>query len=378
MNGDAIKILLVEDNPGDVALLKVMLAEECGDLATMTIATRVSEALVLLADGGVDVVLLDLTLPDAHGLEALVRLQEHAGRIPIIVQTGLDDDDLAVKAMQLGAQDYITKGKPDGRLLVRRIRQAIERTRTARELADQQRRLDALLENIPDRVYFKTREGRFIQVNPALARLYGFDDPSQVVGKTDADFFSPEHVEQAREDEAAVLATGQPILGKMEKETFSDGRTTWALTTKMALKDDSGAVVGTFGVSRDITELKTTEIALRGSEERYGRLLDSVTDYVYTVILENDQAASTEHGPGCLAVTGYSREEFAADRYLWHAIIFRKTGRRWCRASCSSPARARRSRSSTGSCARTAQSAGCATSRCPAATPRGASSRTTG
>ena len=322
MIGEAIHVLLVEDNPGDVALLKIMLSEECEGRISIETAARVSEAVKRLDSGGVDVVLLDLTLPDAQGLEALVHLQAHTHLVPIIVQTGLDDEDLAVKAMQLGAQDYITKGKPDGRLLMRRIRQAIERTRTASELAEQRRRMDALLENIPDRVYFKDRKGAFIQVNPALARLYGFEDPLQVIGKTDADFFTPEHARQARADEEAVLRTGKPIIGKMEKETFPDGRTTWALTTKMALKDEAGAIVGTFGVSRDITELKTTEIALRSSEERYGRLLDSVTDYVYTVILENDRAISTQHGLGCFAVTGYSPEEFEADPYLWHAIIF--------------------------------------------------------
>ena len=322
MSGETINVLLVEDNPGDVALLKIMLSEECEGGMSIETASRVADAVKRLDAGGVDVVLLDLTLPDAQGVEALVHLQAHAQRVPIIVQTGLDDDDLAVKAMQLGAQDYITKGKPDGRLLVRRIRHAIERTRTARELADQRRRMDALLENIPDRVYFKKRNGEFIQVNPALARLYGFEDPLQVIGKTDADFFTPEHASQARADEEEVLRTGNPVVGKMEKETFPDGRTTWSLTTKMALKDEAGTIVGTFGVSRDITEFKTTEIALRSSEERYGRLLDTVTDYVYTVVLENEQVVSTQHGPGCFAVTGYSPEEFHGDASLWYRIIF--------------------------------------------------------
>lgn len=322
MIGEAINVLLVEDNPGDVTLLKIMLAEECEGHISVETTSRLSEALKRLDGTGVDVVLLDLTLPDAQGLEALEHLQAHARRVPIIVQTGLDDEELAVRAMQLGAQDYITKGKPDGRLLVRRIRQAIERTRTARELAGQRRRMDALLENIPDRVYFKNSEGAFIQVNPALARLYGFENPSEVVGKTDTDLFTPEHARQARADEEDVLRTGNPIIGKMEKETFPDGRTTWALTTKMALKDEAGSIVGTFGVSRDITELKTTEIALRSSEERYSRLLDSVTDYVYTVILENDRVVSTQHGLGCFAVTGYSPEEFEANQHLWHWIIF--------------------------------------------------------
>ena len=322
MSGAPINVLLVEDNPGDVALLKIMLSEECEGGISIEATSRVSEAVERLDRGGFDVVLLDLTLPDAQGIEALVRLQSHAVRVPIIVQTGLDDDDLAVRAMQLGAQDYITKGKPDGRLLVSRIRQAIERTRTARDLADHRRRMDALLENIPDRVYFKNREGEFIQVNPALALFFGHEDPAKVMGKRDTDFFTSEHATQARADEDDVLRSGKPIIGKMERETFTDGRETWSLTTKMALKNEAGEIVGTFGVSRDITQLKAAEIALRGSEERYRRLLDSVTDYVYTVILENGRVVSTEHGPGCLAVTGYSPDEFAKDSVLWYRIIF--------------------------------------------------------
>ncbi len=322
MSAETIRILIVEDNPGDVTLLNVMLTEESGGRIVTESTSRLADAVARLDRGGIDVVLLDLTLPDAQGTEAVVRLQPHATRSPIIVQTGLDDENLAVRAMQLGAQDYIVKGKADGRLLTRAIRYAIERTRTARELSEQQRRLRALLESVPDRIYFKDNRGAFIQVNPALARLYGFADPSQVIGKTDADLFTPEHANQARADEEEVLRTGRPIVGKMERETFPDGRTTWALTTKMPLRDESGAIVGTFGVSRDITELKTAELALRNSEERYGRLLDSVTDYVYTVLIEDGRAVSTQHGAGCLAVTGYSPEEFQADPWLWHRMIF--------------------------------------------------------
>ena len=322
MNGEPLNVLLVEDNPGDVALMKIILEEACEGRITIEATARVADAVKRLNSGGIDVVLLDLTLPDAHGTEALVRLQEFISRIPVIVQTGLDDDEVAVKAMQLGAQDYITKGKPDGRLLLRRIRQAIERIRTSRELADERRRMDTLLANIPDRVYFKNRDGTFIQVNPAMARLYGFRLPSEVVGKSDADIFTSEHAGQARSDEEVVLRTGKPIIGKMEKETFPDGRATWALTTKMPLRDEAGTIVGTFGVSRDITELKAAEIALRASEERYRRLLDSVTDYVYTVVILGGKVLSTQHGLGCLAVTGYSPEEFENDTMLWHRIIF--------------------------------------------------------
>jgi len=89
----------------------------------------------------------------------------------------------------------------------------------------------------------------------------------------------------------------------------------------MPLLDEKGKPIGTFGVSRDISELKTTELALRSSEERYHRLLNSVTDYVYTVEIRDGRTGSTSHGPGCLAVTGYAPDEFKADPWLWHGMI---------------------------------------------------------
>jgi PAS domain S-box-containing protein len=322
MSREIINVLLVEDNAADAALLSLMLTETNGRCVAVETAARLADAAERLMRGGIDAVLLDLSLPDAQGIEAVVRLQPYAERIPIIVQTCLDDEELATRAMQLGAQDYVVKNKVDGGILLRTIRRAMERTRTAHELFEQRHRMRVLLENIPSRIYFKNRAGQFIQVNPAMARLYGFDDAAALIGKTDADLFSAEHATQARADEDQVFRTGKPIIDKIEKETYSDGRTTWALTTKMPLTDESGAIVGTFGISRDITELKTTELALRSSEERYGRLLDSVTDYVYTVSLENGRAVSTQHGPGCLAVTGYSPEEFRTDPWLWHRVIF--------------------------------------------------------
>ena len=322
MIGETIHVLLVEDNPGDAALLNIMLTEAGGEYINIETVSRLAEAVSRLERGHIDIVLLDLSLPDAQGIEAVVRLQPYAERIPIIVQTGLQDEELAGKAMQLGAQDYVVKDGADGASLLRTIRRATERTRTAHELTEQRHRMRMLLENVPLQIYFKDRDGRFIQVNPAMAHRYGIQDPGALIGKSDADLFSAEHANQARADEEEVVRTGNPVLDKVEKETYSDGRTTWALTTKMPLTDESGTVVGTFGVSRDITELKTAEFALRSSEERYRRLLDSVSDYVYTVLLENGRTVSTQHGPGCHAVTGYSPGEFESDPWLWHRIIF--------------------------------------------------------
>ena len=321
MSDKPIRILLVEDNPGDVTLMKVMLSEERDSPFVLESVPRLSAAIERCASDGIDIILLDLTLPDAEGIDAVIQMHKRVPRVPLVVMTGLDDEALALKAMQHGAQDYLVKGNVDGRLLARSIRYALERTRTVRELGEQRARLDTLLDSIPDRIYFKNRKGEFIQVNPALARFFGIENPKDAIGKTDADFFTDEHVLKATTDEQDIIQTGNPKVGDIEKETFQDGRSGWSLTTKMPLRDDNGAIVGTFGISRDITEIMKAEEAVKTSEQRYRRLLDSVTDYVYTVELNDWQSVSTSHGPGCQAVTGYSAEEFKADAWLWHSII---------------------------------------------------------
>lgn len=321
MSTDAIHVLLVEDNPGDVELMRVLLAGAVEFPFVLRAEERLASAIESLSNQRTDAILLDLTLADAAGIESLARLRATAPGIPVVVMTGLDDERMALAAMQHGAQDYLVKGTADSRLLSRTLRHAIERTRTQRELDEHRRRLGLLLENIPDRVYFKDAAGRFVQVNPALARYFGLSRAEDAIGRCDADFFLAEHANEAMADEREIMRTGSPMLNRVERETFPDGRVGWSLTTKMPLRDAHEQVVGTFGISRDITALMTAEQALRGSEERYRRLLDSVTDYVYSVALRDGQAVSTSHGPGCLAVTGYTPEEFQKDPWLWHRLI---------------------------------------------------------
>lgn len=113
--------------------------------------------------------------------------------------------------------------------------------------------LEALMQNLPDQVYFKDRESRVIRVSASQARRFGLTDPKEAIGKTDADFFTAEHANQARADEIHVMETGQPIILE-EKETWSDRGDDWVLTTKAPLRNHDGEIIGTFGISHDITE----------------------------------------------------------------------------------------------------------------------------
>ncbi len=143
--------------------------------------------------------------------------------------------------------------------------------RTAK-LAEASGLLDSMLENTPDLVYFKDRESRFVRFSRAFATRFNVTDPTLIRGKTDFDFFDATHARPAYEDEQQIVRTGQAMIGKLEKETYADGHITWALTTKMPWRDGSGAIIGTFGISKDVTVWKAAEAKLA---ESHKQLLDA-------------------------------------------------------------------------------------------------------
>src|SRR5882724_4977721 len=129
-----IRVLLIEDNPGDAQLIKVMLAEADGESFELRHVERLEAGLRELGNGKIDIVLSDLSLPDSYGLDSFLRLHAQAPEIPIIVLSGLNDTNVALSAVHQGAQDYLIKGEVDGQLLARAMRYAIERKRMSEQL----------------------------------------------------------------------------------------------------------------------------------------------------------------------------------------------------------------------------------------------------
>ncbi len=137
--------------------------------------------------------------------------------------------------------------------------------------------LHAFLEHIPDGVYFKDRKSRFVRISRSLAVRFGLKDPAEAIQKTDFDMFGEEHAKQAFADEQEIIRTGQSIVEKEEKETWPDGRETWVLSTKLPLLDHQGNIIGTMGISRDITERKRVEQELQEHRLRLEQLVESRT-----------------------------------------------------------------------------------------------------
>jgi len=126
--------------------------------------------------------------------------------------------------------------------------------------------MQTFMRSVPDTVYFKDAESRFITCSASKARKHGLSGPSDLAGKTDFEIFSREHAQAAFESEQRILRTGEAVIGLPEREVFPDGRVRWTLTSKMPLRDDEGRIVGTFGLGKDMTELKNAEEELRQRE----------------------------------------------------------------------------------------------------------------
>ncbi|MBI5557102.1 MAG: response regulator [Deltaproteobacteria bacterium] len=149
MNNQSITILYIEDNAADVVLVQEMLADEPNLICVLENSPRLAAGMERLEAGGIDLTLLDLSLPDSHGLETFLALKNKMSGMPVIVMTGTDDEALAVKAVQAGAQDYLVKRHLDTNLLVRAIRYAIEREKLLASLRQASEQIKTLKGFIP-------------------------------------------------------------------------------------------------------------------------------------------------------------------------------------------------------------------------------------
>ncbi|MGA2787482.1 MAG: PAS domain-containing protein [Verrucomicrobiota bacterium] len=281
MSNASFGVLLIGDQPECLRLLRQQQFEAvCAD--------RLANGLAQLKTSHVSVVLVALSLPDTQGAEVFVKVHEAAPHLPIIALVTPAEEKLAASLMPLGLQDYLLLPELAGPMLARTIRNANERQLIRDEHIRAGHLLELLMDNIPDSIYFKDKASQYVMINRALAKRFGLADSHQAVGRSNADFFTPDYAKRALADEQRVMQTGQPLVGVEEKETWPDGRVTWMSTTKMPLRDRAGRVFGTFGISRDITEHRRIEqvLAERSDELLKERLLlrtliDNLPDAIY-------------------------------------------------------------------------------------------------
>ena len=187
-----------------------------------------------------------------------------------------------------------------------------ERKKMEEALVEERDLLQALIDNIPDLIHFKDDKNRFIRVNKAKADFFG-KSPENMIGKTDFDFFPHEQAEAAYADDNWVMKFNKPLVDKVEKITQVDGTEHWVFVSKIPRHDEKGEVIGTIGISRNITELKKTEEKLRSSEERLKTLFEFAPDAIYLTDLEG---TFIDGNKAAEQLIGYKREELIEKNFL--------------------------------------------------------------
>jgi len=187
-----------------------------------------------------------------------------------------------------------------------------ERKRAEEALANERNTLRTLIDNLPDNIFIKDVESRFVISNLAHAHLLRAKTPDEIVGKTDFDIFPPELAASYYADEQAVIRSGQPLVNREERTIDPDGKTQWLLTTKVPLRDDHGKVIGLAGINRNITEHKKMEEALRESEAKYSALVEQAKDIV--VILQDGVCKFANRA--AKEVTGFAVEEIVGKPFM--------------------------------------------------------------
>jgi PAS domain S-box-containing protein len=256
-----LRVLLVEDDPDDVRLIQEMLWEDANTLIDLECAGHLNGGLEKLDNGGIDAVLVDLNLPDSQGLDNVIKIQEKAEHLPILVLTGLDDDEICTRAVFEGAQDFLIKGDVDAKTLLRAIHHSIERKRVEESFRASESRFRKVTEKNADAILVVDRRKIIRFANPAAEALFGMKK-EELLGqrfryglkKTETAEIRIDHT-----DEESAVAEMRIVDFEWEGE--------------------SAYLVSL----RDITERMRMEEALKASEEKLKIILENVKDVIFQV-----------------------------------------------------------------------------------------------
>jgi PAS domain S-box-containing protein len=286
---EVIRVLLIEDNPGYSDVIRIMLEKVQEARFDVVVVKRLFEGLQSLRAGTIDVVLVDLKLPDSQGIETFDKVYAQAADVPIIVLTVTDSDELALEAVQKGAQDYLVKEQVDATLLVRAIRYAIERRRVEETL----HATNLLLQNILDSSYaisilYTDLAGNILYWNKGAENIFGYE-AQDIIGRYKVDILYPKNDEDTKkkieEVKSFILANKQGTSCEV-REVTKDGSPLWVNLNLTPRFDENGQVVGILGIGQDITERKRMEEMLLNAAQEWRTTFDGISDVLCLIDTE--------------------------------------------------------------------------------------------
>jgi len=293
------RVLLIEDNPGDARLILEMLEESGADEFVVDRVDRLSTALERMTAHAPDAVLLDLDLPDSSRLETFSQIYAQSPQTPIVVLTGLDNEDAGIEAVRAGAQDYLVKGMISGTALIRVLRYGIERKRAEEALRASERRYRLLFENNLAGVVRTVGDGHIVDCNLACAQILGCASREELLKHQMWDFWVDEGERIAFVER---LKRERSVSNLEVRNRREDGTPIWVLTSAHLNGGSSTEAAVIEGTMMDITERKR-------AEAENLRLATAIEQAAEGVVI-TDLAGTIQYvNPAFTRITGHSREE---------------------------------------------------------------------
>ena len=295
MPQEILKVLLIEHDPGFARYVGEMLGQARDLSANIRPAANLAAGLSELQANTFDAVLLDICVPDGAGLANILVLKAQAPQLPVIAVGDADDEIVALEAVHVGAQDYLVKAQLTPAWLERSIRYAIERHRMDMALLEAEEKYHSVFDHLVEGIFQTTPEGRYLMANAALARIYGYASPEELIqGLTDIG--RRLYVEEARREEFIRQMQEHDTLTGFESPIYrKDGSVIWISENCRAVRDAQGRLLYYEGTVEDITQRRQAEENLRHSEALYHSLVETLPQNILRKDLQGRFTFANQH-----------------------------------------------------------------------------------
>src|SRR3954465_4670864 len=287
MAQERLKVLLIEHDPGFARAIVEMLGQARDLSADMRSAPNLYAGLSELSGNKFDVVLMDFCVPDGAGLAHVSLIRAEAPQLPIIVAGDSDDETLAIEAVHAGPRDYLVKSQLTPGWLERSIRYAIERHRVDAALLAAEEKYHSVFDHLVEGIFQTTPEGRYLMANAALARIYGFGSPDELMNSV-TDIGQRLYVQESRRNEFVREMQEHDTITGFESQIYrKDGTVIWISENCRAVRDSQGRLLYYEGTVEDITHRRLAEVKLRDSEALYHSLVETLPQNIFRKDLED-------------------------------------------------------------------------------------------
>lgn len=281
MERELLRILVVEHDEAFARAVSGMLGQDRNAVAEVVVASSLEAGLVCLGKADFDVVILEFFLPDGAGLANLGLLKTVAPQVPIVAVGGVDEETVAVEVVHAGAQDYLVKSQLSPRWLLRALRYALERHQADKALVQAEIQFRGLFDHLTEGIFRTTPAGRYVMANAALAHIYGYASPEELMqGITDIS--STLYVQPGRREEFMRLMDEHDTITRFESPIFRrDGTVIWIAENCRAVRDEAGQLLYYEGTVEDITQRRAAEEKVRNSEALYHSLVETLPQNIF-------------------------------------------------------------------------------------------------